>query len=127
MAPQLPSPEKLAEILLSFPPKLSEIGELLGVPEELFEEQASAMGIPVPAGPARTLAQALSGIEATLPAFALPGFPAPTAPTTPAPIAPTAPPAGGAGQGVSLGEAEKVEIERPSRTRTRERIEIVEA
>jgi len=125
-------PEKITEALASFPPKLSVAAELLAEPEKLFEEQASAMGIPVPAGPARTLAQALSGIEATLPAFTPPaftppGFPAPTAPTTPTPTAPTAPPAGGAGQGVSLGEVEKVEIERPSRTRTRERIEIVEA
>jgi len=124
MPPEI-RPERVIEAFASFPPKLSVAAELLAEPERIFEEQAAAMGLPVPTGPTRMLAQALSGIEATLPAFAPPGFPAPTAPTTPAPITPTAPPAGGAGQGVSLGEVEKVEIERPSRTR--ERIEIVEA
>jgi len=124
MAPQLPAPEKFTEALagvLSFPPKLSAVAELLAEPERIFEEQAAAMGFPVPTGPTRMLAQALSGIEATLPTFAPPGFPAPTAPT-----APTAPPAGGAGQGVSLGEPEKVEVEKPAPTRARERIEIIE-
>ena len=124
MAPQLPTiaPEKFTEALagaLSFPPKISALAELLAEPERIFEEQAAAMGLPVPTGPTRMLAQTISGIEATLPALALPGFPTPTAPTTP-----TAPPVG-AGQGVSLGEAEKVEIERPA-PRTRERIEIIE-
>ena len=124
MAPQLPAPEKFTEALagaLSFPPKISAIAELLAEPERIFEEQAAAMGFPVPTGPTRMLAQALSGIEATLPTFAPPGFPTPTAPT-----APTAPPAGGAGQGVSLGEAEKVEVGRPTPTRAREKIEIIE-
>ena len=126
MAPQLPtiSPEKFTEALagaLSFPPKISAAAELLAEPERIFEEQAAAMGFPVPTGPTRMLAQALSGIEATLPTFAPPGFPAPTAPTVP-----TAPPTGGAGQGVSLGEVEKVEVERPAPTRAREKIEIIE-
>jgi len=120
MPPEI-KPEKVIEAFASFPPKLSVAAELLAEPERIFEEQASAMGISVPPGPAKTLTQMLQGIEATLPAFAPPGFPAPTSPTTP-----TTPPAGG-GQGVSLGEAEKVEIEKPTATRARERIEIVEA
>ncbi|MCD6197282.1 MAG: hypothetical protein J7K15_01735 [Deltaproteobacteria bacterium] len=119
MAPQLPTPEKFTEALagaLSFPPKLSAIAELLAEPERIFEEQAAAMGLPVPTGPMRTLAQTLSGIEATLPTLTLP---VPTAPTTP-----TTPPAG-----VSLGETEKVEVSQPKptpTTRARERIEIIE-
>ena len=126
MAPQLPAPEKFTEALagaLSFPPKLSAVAELLAEPERIFEEQAAAMGFPVPTGPTRMLAQALSGIEATLPTFALPGFPA-----LPTPITPTAPttPSAPAPSGISLGEVEKVEVERPSVTRARERVEIIE-
>ena len=133
MAPQLPtiSPEKFTEALagaLSFPPKISAAAELLAEPERIFEEQAAAAGLPVPTGPTRMLAQALSGIEATLPTFAPLGLPAPpvaptpvqTVPTVPA-TPPTTPPAG-----VSLGEAEKVEVGRPTPTRAREKIEIIE-
>jgi len=130
MAPQLPipeiKPEKFTEALtgaLSFPPKVSAIAELLAEPERIFEEQAASAGLPVPTGPTRMLAQALSGIEATLPTFALPGFPA-----LPTPITPTAPttPSAPAPSGISLGEVEKVEVERPAVTRARERVEIIE-
>jgi len=128
MAPQLPipgvEPEKFTETLtgaLSFPPKISAAAELLAEPERIFEEQATVMGLSVPTGPARMLSQTISGIEATIPTsappvpFAAPAAP-PTAPTVPTPPAPT---------GVSLGEAEKVEVGKPA-PRTRERIEIIE-
>jgi len=116
--PQLPLPPELPQ--LPQPPALSSIAEMFAEPERIFEEQAAAMGIPVPIGPAKTLAQVLSNIETALSPTP------PTPPTLPTPVQtiPTIP------TGVSLGEPEKIEIGKPAptptRTKPKEKIEIIE-
>jgi len=123
MAPQLPEirPEKIAEALTSFPPKLSAAAELLAEPERVFEEQASAMGIAVPPGPTRTITQMLQGIESMMPELpSLPSLPSFT-PSAPAQTVPSVP-----SGSESLGEVKKVEVEE-TKPRARFGVEIVEA
>jgi len=121
MAPQFPEfrPEKVIEGLTAFPPKLSILAEPLTAPEEMFEQQASAAGLPIPPGPTKMAMQFMQSIEA----MALPmGF-----------GPPTGEPTGGGGQGQgqeraaeSLGEAKKVEVEMTPK-KSRLEIEILEA
>jgi hypothetical protein len=112
MAPQLPEfrPEKVAEALAAFPPKLSALAEVLTAPEEMFEQQAAAAGVPVPPGPAKMAVQFMQSIESM------------------APAAPFGVPLSGQGtqQAESLGEVKTVEVqETPKRSRVE--VEILEA
>jgi len=74
MAPQLLEfkPEKVAEAFAAFPPKLSALAEIFAAPEEVFEQQAAAAGVPVPPGPAKMTAQFMKSVESMAPA--LPSF-----------------------------------------------------
>ena len=66
-------PEKIAEALAAFPPKLSAIQEVLATPEKVFEEQVAATtGVSLPPGPNRMLLQLMQAVEAGFPSFAPP-------------------------------------------------------
>ena len=108
-------PEKITEALAAFPPKLSALAEIFTAPEEMFEQQASAAGVPVPPGPAKMAVQFMQGIESMIPA-------------TPfgAPFGQTQTQEQTLSSEESLGEAETLEIkETPKRPRVD--IEILEA
>jgi len=106
-------PEKITEALAAFPPKLSALAEIFTAPEEMFEQQASAAGVPVPPGPVKMAVQFMQGIEGVIPA----GVPL-------APFGQTQEQT--QSSEVSLGEAKTLEIkETPKRPRVN--IEILEA
>jgi len=117
---KLPSLDKLASDLASFPPKVSSLTELLTEPENLFEQQASSLGIPVPPGPAKMATQMLQNLESVTVSPALP-FPLPSfqfeVPQTQAVVPPKT---------ESLGEAEMVEVSKPA-VSPRVQVEILEA
>lgn len=64
--PQLPSPEKIASALSSFPPKISSIAEALVEPENFIESTLTSMGLPTPPGPMKTAAQMLQSVESMI-------------------------------------------------------------
>jgi len=114
MAPQLPEfrPEKVAEAFAAFPPKLSALAEIFAAPEEVFEQQAAAAGVPVPPGPAKMATQFMQGIES----MAMMPFGVPFREQTPAQTQ----------QAESLGEAKTLEVQE-SPKKSRMEIEILEA
>jgi len=104
-------PEKITEALAAFPPKLSALAEIFTAPEEMFEQQASAAGVPVPPGPAKMAVQVMQGIESMIPATPF-GTPFEQTQTQ--------------SSEVSLGEAKTLEIkETPKKSRIE--VEILEA
>jgi len=126
--PQPPSPEKLNAMLsglLSFPPKLAPITDLLGEPETSFEKAAANMGFALPPGPAKMASQALKSFESSitsitppLPVFKKATFTGVPSGRAPEVLPPTAP------SGISQGTPEKIEI---SPVKAKKGIEIIEA
>ena len=113
-------PEKITEALAAFPPKLSALAEIFTAPEEMFEQQASAAGVPVPPGPAKMTVQFMQGIESMI--FAVPFG----APSFGAPFGQIQTQEQTQSSEVSLGEAKTLEIkETPKRPRVN--IDILEA
>ena len=126
--PQPPSPEKLNAMLsglLSFPPKLAPITDILREPENAFERAVANMGISLPPGPAKMTTQALKSFESNitsitppLPVFKKSTFTGVPSGRAPEVLPPTAP------SGISQGTPEKIEI---SPVKAKKGIEIIEA
>jgi len=125
--PQPPSPEKLNKMfsgLLSFPPKLAPITDLLSEPENAFERTAANIGFALPPGPAKMASQALKSFESGITSITppLPAFKESTftgVPSGRVPQVPTTP------SGISQGTPEKIEIS--TTVKAKKGIEIIEA